>query len=240
MGNLQTISADPQPDWAQILPREAFREVIRVLRGSMPFSDEDTPEDRGRRERAAMATVASLRPENAAEGEMAAHFVMAEAWAADCLRLARERRREIGLAMKCKAQALSCMREAKGAWRMLLKTQAERRALEKDTEARSRAEWAEHAALGMMAEGLGPVAAAAGDGVVVPVAAVGTVAPHLGPAHEGEGEGKGVVGGGDFAVGSVPEFGHRLNSGTESRGVRCETKARLGTLSGGLHAFASV
>ncbi|MDR3529006.1 MAG: hypothetical protein P4L90_00410, partial [Rhodopila sp.] len=141
MEKTQNSSADAQPDWALLLPREAFREVIRVLRGSMPMPGEDAPEDWGRQDRAAMAAVASLRPETAAEGRMAAQFVLAEAWAADCLRLAGERRRETGVALKCKAQALSFMREAKSAWRLLGKAQAERRALEKDPDAASRAEW---------------------------------------------------------------------------------------------------
>ncbi len=167
MEHFQNLSADPQTDWAQLLPREAFREVIRILHGSLPLPDGDAPEDWGRQDRAAMAAVASLRPENAAEGQLAAQFVLAEAWAADCLRLAGERRREMAIALKCKAQALSFMREAKSAWRLLLKAQAERRALEKDPDAASRAEWAEHAVVGMMAEAL------VADGVV----AVGAAAP---------------------------------------------------------------
>ena len=193
MENIQNSSADGQPDWAQMLPREAFREVIRVLRGCMPMPESDSAEEWGRQDRAAMAAVASLRPENAAEGQLAAQFVLAEAWAADCLRLAGERRRETGVALKCKAQALSFMREAKSAWRLLAKAQAERRALEKDAEALGRAEWAEHAALGMMAEGLADLEAGSceceKDREVVPVA------PHPGPPHEGEGDG------------SVTEFG---------------------------------
>ena len=214
MEKIQNSPADPQPDWAQLLPREAFREVIRVLRGCMPLPDADGPEAWGRQDRAAMAAVAALRPETAAEGQLAAQFVLAEAWAADCLRLAGERRRETGIAMKCRAQALSFMREAKSAWRLLGKAQAERRALETDAEAASQAEWAEHAALGMMAEGLAAEEAGSCEknGEVVPVA------PHPGPPHEGEGEG------------SVMEFG------TNSRGVHRETVARLEEM----RVFASV
>ena len=169
-----------------------------------------------------MAAVAALRPENAAEGQLAAQFVLAEAWAADCLRLAGERRRETGIAMKCRAQALSFMREAKSAWRLLAKAQAERRALEKDAEALGRAEWAEHAALGMMAEGLAAEEAAAGAdvGELVPVA------PHPGPPHEGEG---------DDGVGG---FGFRSDFGTESRDERRETEPRLREVRARMPAFA--
>ena len=227
MENFQNSSADGQPDWAVLLPREAFREVIRVLRGCMPMPDVDAAEEWGRRDRAAMAAVASLRPENAAEGQLAAQFVLAEAWAADCLRLAGERRRETGIALKCKAQALSFMREAKSAWRLLLKAQAERREMEKDAAASDRAAWVEHSAVAMMREGLAGVAA----GVAVPAA--GAVAPHPGAAHEGEGEGiaaASLVGdglGGEVALaGDVWKFGSGSGCATEARGVRPETEPR--------------
>ena len=228
MEKIQNSFADPQSDWAQALPREAFREVIRILRGSMPLPDGDSAEDWGRQDRAAMAAVASLRPETAAEGRLAALFVLAEAWAADCLRLAGERRRETGVSMRCKTQALSFMREAKSAWRLLGKAQAERRALEKDAEALGRAEWAEHAALGMMREGL---AAEEAVGEVVPDA---SEAPHPGPAHEGAGE----VVGGDFGAGGVSEFGLGSIDVMTSRGVSCETEPRSGRGLARVPAFA--
>ena len=224
MGKFQKSPADPQPDWAVLLPREAFREVIRVLRGCMPLPDVDAAEAWGRQDRAAMAAVASLRPENAAEGQLAAQFVLAEAWAADCLRLAGERRRETGVALKCKAQALSFMREAKSAWRLLMKAQAERKALEKDPEAWSRAEWAEHAALGMMREGL-----AEEEAMAEAIGAVGAVAPHPGPPHEGEGE----EGGED-----VPEFGFGSNDTTNSQAMRREMDPRLREVRARMPAFA--
>ena len=124
-----------------------------------------------------------------AEAEQAAAVqrLQAERVAAHAVRLAGERRRETGVSLKCKAQALSFMREAKSAWRLLLKAQAERMALEKDAEAASRAEWAEHAALGMMAEGLAAEEAGSceKDGAVGEVVPVG---PHPGPLPEGEGD----------------------------------------------------
>ena len=226
METFQNSSADPQPDWAVLLPREAFREVIRVLRGSMPLPDTDGPEEWGRQDRAAMAAVAALRPENAAEGQLAAQFVLAEAWAADCLRLAGERRRETTVAMKCKAQALSFMREAKSAWRLLMKAQAERKALEKDPEAWSRAEWAEHAALGMMREGL-----AAEEAVEV-------AAPNPGLFPEPEGEGEDEVARGEVEAGDVSEFGFYLDSAMNSRGARRETESGVRELADQAPVFA--
>ena len=182
----QNLLADLQADLTQLLPREAFREVMRVLRGSLPLPDADGDEDWGRRDRGAMVAVAALRPANAAEGQLAAQFVLAEAWAADCLRLAGERRREMSIALKCKAQALSFMREAKSAWRLLLKAQAERLVLEKDKDAASQAEWVEHAALGMMKEGLadGPVIAAASDNPELALPGVSCAEDDMGDASE--------------------------------------------------------
>ncbi len=171
-----------------------------------------------------MAAVASLRPENAAEGQLAAQFVLAEAWAADCLRLAGERRREMAIALKCKAQALSFMREAKSAWRLLLKAQAERMAMEKDAEAASRAEWAEHAVVGMMAEGL------AAEGVVA-AAPQAPAAPEAGDERE-------LALPVGVGAGSVSEFGFSLDAATNSPDVRRETTARSRRLSARVAEFA--
>ncbi len=107
-----------------------------------------------------MATVASLRPENAAEGRLAAQFVAAEAWALDCLRLAKDKRRDIEVAYRCRAQAMSMMREAKSSLRLLLRLQAARQKVEADAAAAERAAWAEHASAGMMAEALAAAPAA--------------------------------------------------------------------------------
>ena len=146
--------ADLQPNWAQLLPREAFLEIVLTLRGALPRPVSEDPLDLARRDRAAMAAVGSLLPANAAEGRLAAQFVVADAWALDCLRLAEERRREMEVSRKCKAQAMSLMRESKSALRVLLRLQAVRQKIEADDAAASRAEWVELAALGMMAEGL--------------------------------------------------------------------------------------
>ena len=146
--------ANPQPDWARLLPRDAFAEIILILRAALPPPVSDDPADLARRDRAAMAAVAALQPANGAEGRLAAQFVAADAWAMDCLRLAAERRREFDIARKCKAQAMSLMREAKSALRLLLRLQAARQAVEGNEAAANRAAWAEHAAVGAMAEAL--------------------------------------------------------------------------------------
>ncbi len=156
MNPLQDAPADPQPDWARLLPREAFQEILFVLRGALPPPVSDDPADEVRRDRAAMAAVAALLPVTAAEGRLAAQFVAADAWALDCLRLAKEKRRDIEVAYRCRAQAMSMMREAKSSLRLLLRLQAARQKIEADAAAAERAAWAEHSAAGMMAEALSP------------------------------------------------------------------------------------
>ena len=162
-----------EPNWARLLPRDAFAEIILVLRGGLPppgldDPDEMTPQDWARRDRAAMAAVAALLPENAAEGRLAARFVVADAWSLDCLRLARERRHEPDVAQKCKAQAMSLMRESNRAMSLLLRLQAARRLIENDAAAADRAAWVEHGAGVTMGQALG-IDLAEPDETVVPM-----------------------------------------------------------------------
>ena len=150
MDPLLNALADPQPDWGRLLPREAFQEIILVLRGALPPPVSDDRADGARRDRAAMGGVAALAPANAAEGRLAAQFVAADAYALDCLRLARERAREPEVARKCAAQAMSMMREGKSALRVLLALQAARRAIVDNEAAADRVAWAEHRAVALM------------------------------------------------------------------------------------------
>ena len=150
----------PEPNWARLLPRDAFHEIVFILRGALPQPGLDDPDgttwqDWARRDRAAMAAVAALQPENAAEGRLAARFVATDAWSSDCLRLARERRGEPDVALKCKAQAMSLMREGNRALSLLLKLQAARQAIAADAAALDRAAWVERGAVGRMGEALG-------------------------------------------------------------------------------------
>ena len=147
----QTV-ADPEP----FSPAEAFQELMRVLRLSLPAPDKDTPAAWALRDRVAIRAVRALLPENAAEGRMAAQVVAADSWASDCMRLAEENWREPTIAKQCRAQAMGMMREAKSATRTLLQMQAARKAIEADPVAAQRAEWIEHGVGRMMAAGLAP------------------------------------------------------------------------------------
>ena len=152
MENAHEVSPDPSSDAAHRLPRDVYLEIMRILRVALPFprTGEGTEPDLARRNRAAMAAVAGLRPQSPAEGRLAAQFVAADAWAMDCLRQAEEKWREPRLADKCRAQAMGMMREGKSAMRVLLRVQAARREVEKDEAEAGRAAWAEHCALAMM------------------------------------------------------------------------------------------
>ena len=141
---------DPLPDLSRLLPREAFHEILWMLRRSLPPPLSDDPAVLARRDRAALATVASLLPVTVAEGRLAAQFASSDAWARDCQALAAERRADTGWARKCLAQSASLMRESRAALRELRQMQRERRKREADSEAAGRAEWEEHSAAGMM------------------------------------------------------------------------------------------
>ena len=208
----------PEPNWARLLPRDAFAEIILILRGALPppgLDDPDamTPQDWARRDRAAMAAVAALQPENAAEGRLAARFVVADAWSLDCLRLARERRREPDIAQKCTAQALSLMREGNSALRLLLRLQAARQAMAKNAASMERAAWVEHCAVGSMGEALRL-------DLAEPVAPVARVAP-IAPVAQA------VVGSMPPSPRDVGKFRLNADNGLNSLFSRRETEVRL-------------
>jgi hypothetical protein len=94
--------------------------------------------------------VPSLLPGNADEAHLAARVAAADAYAMDCLRLAHDCRVAPMLFLKCTAQSVSLMREARGARTQLMRIQAERRKREADNATRDQAAWIEHCAIGLM------------------------------------------------------------------------------------------
>src|SRR5487761_258402 len=160
------------PHLADRLPADAYYQLIRMLRLTLPPPPTDSPDDLARRDHAAIARIAALAPANAAEADVAAQFVAASEQWKDCLKLARERAREPNVAAKCRAQALSMMRQANSALRLLLRMQELRAKREADSAACDRAAWTEHRAIVLMAEALSPQAAAPPTGA----------APHPAPA----------------------------------------------------------
>jgi hypothetical protein len=151
----------PTPaDAALALPRATYYQAVHTLRLGLPPPITDSPEDRIRRDCAAIAHVASMLPATPDEAHLAAQYVAAGACALDCLRLARAHEDDPPFMLKHLAQSAAMMREAKS-WRLtLLRAQAVREKRDADEAAREAA--AETRALGLMAEALahGPPRAA--------------------------------------------------------------------------------
>src|SRR5690242_6672859 len=105
----------PQPDLTLLLPRDLYWQVVQYLRTSLPSATTDSPDDLVRRDRAAIAEVASLLPGTAAEATLAAQYVAANAQAMDALREVRAHAADPPFAMRCSAQSASMMRQARGA-----------------------------------------------------------------------------------------------------------------------------
>src|ERR1700712_4966435 len=145
------------PDCVASLSRDAFLEISRLLHGALPWPGVSKPGHSGGqtlRDRAAIAAVASLLPANAAEAELAAQFVLATAWARDCLRSAVERQSSSNAVRQCPAQAASLMRGAKSSLRLLLKWQADGARGKADKTLAGRAAQLEHAVAATMEEAL--------------------------------------------------------------------------------------
>src|SRR5690348_7029984 len=100
------------PDLTLQLPRDVYHLVVHTLRGLLPPPETDTPEEEARRDRAAIARVASMLPANAEEADLAARCVGHAAYGMDCLRLARVHRADLTSFLKCTAQAASVERRA--------------------------------------------------------------------------------------------------------------------------------
>ena len=144
----------PDQDPAYTLPADAYYHLVHALRLTLPPPPTNEPDARKRRDRAAMAQIAALQPANTAEAELAGQFVAASEQWKDCLRIAQSPDTPPEIAVKCRAQAASMMRQANSAMRVLLRLQAARAKLEADPEACGRADRREHFTAAILAEAL--------------------------------------------------------------------------------------
>ncbi len=135
-------------NFADQVPADVYCQLIPLALPHAAAPLTDSPEDLARRNHFAIARIAAL------------YVAASEQWK-DCLRLAQEADTTSYWAQKCRSQANATMREAQGALRLLLRMQAARQKLEKNQEARDRAAWTEHCAIGLMAQALSPQAAPA-------------------------------------------------------------------------------
>jgi len=180
------------PGVACQLPADAYYHLVRTLRLTLPPPLSDSPDDLLRRDRAAIARIAALAPANGAEADLGAQFVAASEQWKDCLRLAQLPETTPEWAAKCRAQAVSMMRQANSALRLLLRMQEARQKTEADRAACDRAAWTEHCAIGLMAEALAaaprPAAPAPcpGTGVAEPPPPASQPQPEPAPVEEAE------------------------------------------------------
>ena len=85
------MDAPPTPtpaDAALLLPSATYYQLVHTLRGLVPPPITDSPEDAARRDFATIAHVASLRPADPDEANLAAQYVAASAQALHCEHLA--------------------------------------------------------------------------------------------------------------------------------------------------------
>ena len=150
-----------QPDLARQLPSDVYYQLIHTLCASLPLVS-DAPDGIVSRDNAAIAHVAALQPANADEANLAATLVAAHAQAMNCLRLARKyATADHVLALKCRAQAASMLRETQATHSLLLRVQAVRRKREADSAASEAAARTERRVTGLMRQALADAAAAA-------------------------------------------------------------------------------
>jgi hypothetical protein len=116
-------NAPQQPDPTHQLARDIHCRAVETLRTMLPPPIDDTFKARTRRDRAALAAVATLVPASPAEAHLAARHVAAGEHAQHCLRLAGQLR----------AQAASMGRESRRYHAALLRMQAQRGKLEART-----------------------------------------------------------------------------------------------------------
>jgi hypothetical protein len=108
------------------LPPFIAQHSLDDLRKALPLPIPDTPETREARDRAAFAAVAALRPADAADAMMAVSIVLAQAHAADSMRLAHETR-DPRQAERWRALSRQSMNNVRAGLRLLEKIQASRR-----------------------------------------------------------------------------------------------------------------
>src|SRR5271166_1885238 len=121
---------EPEPsDPTLRLTRDVYYMLVHDLRGTLLPPVNDTPEERARRDHAAIAQVAAMLPGNADEAYLGAQCVAAPLYAMDRIRLARQFAETDQMrARQCAAQGNSSLRESRQARSLLARLQAAREA----------------------------------------------------------------------------------------------------------------
>jgi hypothetical protein len=146
--------APHQPDFDMQLERDIYYVVVQALREGLPPPVEDTPEGWLRRDRTAIATVASLVPVSSAEARLAAHHVAAVAHSDEALRQVVLQAADPKRLAQARAWSASMGREARGFLGSLLRLQAARQKREAHDASRESAAWSERSTLGLMTQAM--------------------------------------------------------------------------------------
>jgi hypothetical protein len=109
------------------LPNVVCRAMVRNLSRGLPDPETNTPEAHTDRDHAAIAELALLSPADAGEMRIALRCVMAEAWAAEFLRLMSIHAEDIHTLLRLTPQAAAMTRAANAGRTLLLRLQAPRR-----------------------------------------------------------------------------------------------------------------
>jgi hypothetical protein len=139
------------------LQRAIYYQVVHDLHAMLPRPPDEPPEHYERRYRSAIAHVAALRPTNADEANIAAHYVAAGARATEYERLAEQNATYPDAMFRLERQAVSLMRESRGYRSLLLRVQAARHKREANEKTYEQDMWSEYCAHELMTEALDDV-----------------------------------------------------------------------------------
>ena len=141
-------------DLTLLLPAAIFAQKFHALQAVIrPIAD--TPEAMEIRDNSIMAQLSALAPANADEITLAAQYVSATAAADRCFALADKHADDFDRAMQASARGDSLMRQANATRRLLERVQAAREKRDADPAAATKAAWAEHSAIRLMADAIG-------------------------------------------------------------------------------------
>jgi hypothetical protein len=120
---METLSP---PGQSLNLSPQLYYQLVHTLTGLLPPPLDDSPEALRARNHAAIAKVASLRPVNANEADLAAHTIAARAQAEDIMRLIRVNAGNVAWVSRLNAQYTSMVRTSLSVHAHLMRAQAVR------------------------------------------------------------------------------------------------------------------
>ena len=152
MPHTTTLPAPESP--AARLPPGVYYQLVHTFTEALPPPLSASAEHLALRNEAAISHVAALHPANIAEAELAALHVIALQQVKSATALAEDPTTPLPQVVKCRAQALSLMRQAHGALRALDRLQVRREKNDANPETRDHAANIKYNALSQMQQAL--------------------------------------------------------------------------------------